>query len=529
MSVYLSIGAVSKQASTNEIQINKNLNLSNKKLKFSDYDAMKQFSITEEEKNSIIMEEKVKRIREEAFLSETKENFLSPKISSDKKLKLSDRPVEIHAGLNIGQNILMPPTPQKKNPNRQLIMSNRSQQVNMFGISNETPLAVDLQSDLNKVQRPLMPPTPQKKNPNRQLITSNRFQQVNKFGISNETPLAVDLQSSLMNVQRPLMPPTPQKKNPNRQLIMSNRSQPVNQFGISNETPLAVDLQSNLNNVQSPMMPPTPQKKNLKRQFPISNEVQQLKNITISNSLSLGNRVNLTPSQLCQAIEQGIFKIEGVKVLTKLFSTGTFLKACTITSENPEHLFVKEVDNTEVIFKYFLEYHAKIEANVKKYMTNSIANYKQIVELGLPCSKIFNIDTAIEDKYYLVEMIPQAVDFTNENHVSQIVEFIKVCSENKVAGDFSYSNFRVTLDGKVKSIDFDEEGVKFDYSNEHRIFTIQFLKSWANKIRETLYKVDGKPVASQLLTEFNKSLGFEASLVDGIIDDYFKIYAFESM
>lgn len=219
--------------------------------------------------------------------------------------------------------------------------------------------------------------------------------------------------------------------------------------------------------------------------------------------------------------EMNLFKINNKSVNTKIFAKGTFQKVYVI---NADHQIIQETHNSKILLKVF---HLNLlETKLQYYMKNSIDNYHRAIELGLPCAKIYNIKTALEDKYYLVEMVPNKIDLKNEDHLQQICRFFKVSYENKYTCDLTYDNLRVQNDGTVTLIDFAEKKINYDKNNSFRMYAITFLMGWGREVRATynLYGNEGRNFTKKLLAKFTENLGYETEWIELALDEHFKIF-----
>lgn len=224
---------------------------------------------------------------------------------------------------------------------------------------------------------------------------------------------------------------------------------------------------------------------------------------------------------LCENAKKKCFEINNKKISVEHFADGTFQNVYKI---NADHQIICDTPNENVLLKVFNEPLSKLpEDNIKKYTQNSIDNYRIALKLGLPCAEIFNVDTALNDRYYLVKMIPGTIDLKNENHLQQICRFFKVTFENKYTCDLTYDNLRVQNDGTVTLIDYAEKKLNYEKIDSIRMYSITFLMGWGRKVRDTynLYEEEGRSFTKKLLDRFTENLGYEDDWIETALDEHF--------
>ncbi|MBA3239224.1 MAG: hypothetical protein H0T62_12870 [Parachlamydiaceae bacterium] len=209
------------------------------------------------------------------------------------------------------------------------------------------------------------------------------------------------------------------------------------------------------------------------------------------------------------------------------FAKGSFMNAYKF---NGLTTIQNGVSNDKLLIKlYAADSKSFNEVKAPVYMQNSINNYHEAVRLGLSVSTIYNIETALTDKYFLVEFIPAEVDLGNEHHLKQVQHFIKVSYENKIPFDLSFSNLRVKEDGTVTLIDFVEKPFNFTENYKLLDFTITYLKSWVKSARDltmnsNLSYENRKELARQLLSLLTEDLevhGFSPQWSQQALSEYF--------
>lgn len=232
--------------------------------------------------------------------------------------------------------------------------------------------------------------------------------------------------------------------------------------------------------------------------------------------------------QLFKDAEKGSLLIYGFKYNLTRFGEGTFMKVYKLQGQSK---IQNEVSNDKLLLKLYSRAHISFdEKTLSCYMNNSIENYNAAKKLDLPVSTIYNIQTAITDKFFLVELIPNEADLGNENQLKQIQSLFKVSFEKKLLLDLSFSNLRVRENGTVTLIDFVEEPVKFTDACQLSIFVIQYLKSWTKEVQQMTLNADfpqeqKKELAAQLLTILTEGLepyGFDPACNQTAVEASFK-------
>lgn len=237
----------------------------------------------------------------------------------------------------------------------------------------------------------------------------------------------------------------------------------------------------------------------LTEQFKIAIGFQEhcpLKNIcppTPSSRSNSDKRNSSAFRQTFMSAENGSLKINNVNYnLGEPIGEGTFMR-------------VYEVLGNEMVAKVFKDGKLKFNDIVMvACMKNAITNYKAAKKIGLPVSKIYNIETALADKCFLVELIPEEVSLTNRNHLDQMRHFFEMSYEHKIPFDLALSNFRVKLnntDEIVRLVDFTEERLEFENSDEFSLFAIQIAKSYAQAVANLTANSDLSIAMKRLFAE----------------------------
>lgn len=183
----------------------------------------------------------------------------------------------------------------------------------------------------------------------------------------------------------------------------------------------------------------------------------------------------------------------GVDAHLELLGKGYFMYAFTVQTDTE---ILPDVANNSLIFKIY--HGAKNVFNAQtlaNYTKRSVENYHQALQCGLPVATFHNVETALEDKYFLVERIPLEISMPRD--VEKVHHFFMTAFANKVYFDLHPSNLRVRDDGTVTLIDFVEEEIKFKTTpgSECACRITALLTAWAEHGKTF---AEGKEIVSKL-------------------------------
>lgn len=235
-----------------------------------------------------------------------------------------------------------------------------------------------------------------------------------------------------------------------------------------------------------------------------------------------------------ESIKNSKMTIKNLPIKTTYFAAGTFVEVYSINASKP--LF-KGIKNENILLKVFNRNHMNFPDKTHKYMENSLANYKQALNLNIPCAEIYNADTALQDGYYLVERIQDEIKLSDEididnlnphlhanyqSFIEKVRYFFEISYNNKFLIDLSISNIRQNSEGKFILTDFVEKPFSMELREKYGIFAIQFLKSWCKAVQVHLKEQDGRAVASRLLTDLTRDLNYDDKWIEAALDTYFR-------
>lgn len=209
------------------------------------------------------------------------------------------------------------------------------------------------------------------------------------------------------------------------------------------------------------------------------------------------------------------FCINNQPVSLQFLGKGSFMDAYTLEASAP---VVSSTPNDKVVLKtYNSERSSSNPAKLSKFLKSSIANYKQAQNLNLPVATIYNIKTALEDKFFLQEKIPHPANVTNASHISQLRQFLLASLKNQVCFDLLPQNLRVTEESALTLIDFVE-----DKSDGIMVFINHAVKLWATEMKEVL-SANITQVAKFLsdLTQDFDQYGYDLNYNQQILDNLF--------
>jgi hypothetical protein len=133
---------------------------------------------------------------------------------------------------------------------------------------------------------------------------------------------------------------------------------------------------------------------------------------------------------------------------------GSFMQAYKVSGGTP---FSPDLSNDTILLKAHHGEKAKWkESVIDRYFSASLTNYLRAEKLGLPVAKIYNSETAAEDRFMVVQFIPNKVDPVDMNQLAQIRAFFDCAVKSSEMLDLHPDNFRVE-DETVKLIDFLEK------------------------------------------------------------------------
>jgi hypothetical protein len=158
---------------------------------------------------------------------------------------------------------------------------------------------------------------------------------------------------------------------------------------------------------------------------------------------------------------------------------------------------VYKLDEKRVIKIFNEKVSRESERQLEAYMESAIANYYEAKELGLPIAEIYNIETALKDKYFIQEYIPEQLDVTNKSHFEQLRTFFLTSLESKVIFDIKPGNILVR-DKTAILVDFVE-----DKDDGLTVFINHAVREWCIKaIKE--HKCDKLTFLADLTEGFEK-------------------------
>ena len=212
----------------------------------------------------------------------------------------------------------------------------------------------------------------------------------------------------------------------------------------------------------------------------------------------------------------GRITVQGKNVELVPYAEGSYMNVHTVHAEHP---LVSSLANDQLVLKFYNDQKSNFRASrLESYMSSSITNYSAAITKGLAVAKIYNLDTAKIDCFFLQEKVPHEVDVTHSFQMEQVHQFFLASLKYKVVLDLKPSNLRVKDNGIVTLIDFVE-----DAENDGGIvaFINQALRLWC-----TQYKAFGKNKAEtkEFLDQLTKGLeefGHNLHDNEGIIDHLF--------
>lgn len=180
-----------------------------------------------------------------------------------------------------------------------------------------------------------------------------------------------------------------------------------------------------------------------------------------------------------QEASRGHFSFGGRLYQIQHLGQGSFSTVYTVV-KNPSRL-VPTVDNSELVIKMYngirTGFHPRA---LSGYLESALANYKQVMALGLPVAKIYNAETASTDLAIVQKRIDANVNLRNPTEMTQVQRFFDLSIKSGVLMDLQPANLKVE-NGTVVLIDFVEE------MEDHNIVTMVNLaiKAWIDLCKES--------------------------------------------
>jgi len=229
--------------------------------------------------------------------------------------------------------------------------------------------------------------------------------------------------------------------------------------------------------LQKQSVPPTPMKKRPHPSFvPQSPEAKTMALWTAKKP-----KVESSPYEtLFQTISgEKTLSLYGVKAKLERIGQGYFMHTFAMKAETE---ILPDIANDTLLVKF---YHGAKggfgENRLSTYTSSSLRNYETALSLNLPVAQIHNADTALQDRYFLVERIPHEIEMPQD--IEKVHQFFKAAFANKVYFDLHPSNLRKREDGTVTLIDFVEEKINFKTSSgsECACRITALLTAWAER------------------------------------------------
>ena len=226
---------------------------------------------------------------------------------------------------------------------------------------------------------------------------------------------------------------------------------------------------------------------------------------------------------------QGL-NILGLTVALNFFAAGSFMNSYSVKADLT---LIPDVPNDHLLLKAYHGIHfqgrTKFTPALSEYMQNSIDNYNAVQRLRIPVATIYNLKTALEDRFFIVKKIPHAIDLSRPDHIEQVSALFKKSFQNRVLIDLAFSNLRADDNGTVTLVDFVEQPFDFNDKQKMKNFAIKFLNSWRTPVQilcltKNLSKSETKEKAQNLLMSLTQDLdkyGFNPTWIQGALDESF--------
>ena len=228
-------------------------------------------------------------------------------------------------------------------------------------------------------------------------------------------------------------------------------------------------------------------------------------NITFTNTLTTPETpckiVQLTPVQkkYNRINKKRSIKYNGKNFQLKIINDakGHYKQAFEIVSKNS---IINNIENSNLLIKGFLEIRIRKSCDTKLegFVKNSIAQYKKVKEAGLLVANIYNIDTILKDKYFIVKKIPKKIELSfpierqfenldkqTEDIILSVKKFFNFVVEKKVSLDLLPQNFHLNEENEPILIDLREVEDESDLI----VLLVKDLLNWSGKNLTILKKL----------------------------------------
>ncbi len=211
--------------------------------------------------------------------------------------------------------------------------------------------------------------------------------------------------------------------------------------------------------------------------------------------------------------------INGENTTLKCMGTGSVMKAYDVSAKKQ---LCSGIENDEILVKlYKLTRNKGIVSSsqlnsLRKLMETAIESYKKARDLEIPQAILYNIDSAIDDCYFIVEKIHDELDIKCCEQMAQVKNLFRIYFEKQIVLDLAPANLRVQtkLENKkiVVLVDYMETDKKIQNNLPRDEFFEHILKRWYNEIKKNF------PDLSKNEKE-NKAIGILVELTKGL-DEY---------
>jgi hypothetical protein len=198
-------------------------------------------------------------------------------------------------------------------------------------------------------------------------------------------------------------------------------------------------------------------------------------------------------------LKEGKLKYNGKEYAVKIMegAIGEYKQAFQVI--DTQNIF-DHIQNEDIIVK---TYHPlcvwKSSTKLEKFMKCAINHYELLNKLQLNVAEILNIETAMEDNFFLVKKIPYSVNLSSwgpnaENKYKQFEElekidkvileqakhFFNVSIQNQTEIDLLPDNLRYDGEEKLHLIDLPDDKVVIHQLDDLAVEIHQKIKQWAN-------------------------------------------------
>ncbi|MBA3602597.1 MAG: hypothetical protein H0W50_02930 [Parachlamydiaceae bacterium] len=199
---------------------------------------------------------------------------------------------------------------------------------------------------------------------------------------------------------------------------------------------------------------------------------------------------------------------ENVTTLTCM-GEGSLMKAYDVQAKNQ---VLEGISNDNILVKLYMLKRFKgvvtsSTLDLKKFMETAIKSYKKAKDLEIPQAILYNIDTAVDDCYFIVEKIHESLDIECCEQMAQVKDLFKIYFEKNLVLDLAPANLCVKTETGDKKIvvlvDYLEKEIKIKKNTSRDEFFENILTRWYNAIKKKSFNLSDVEKESKAIGMLN--------------------------